>query len=260
MSLEIRGLKFGYRTQPLFDHLDAALLKRGELTALVGPNGIGKTSLFRLLAGMLKPQSGTIRLDGADLTELSPRQRAERVFLLTQHVAMRATLSVFDVVILAKRGWKGGKATNEDIADVEEMLERLGIDHLSDRLVTELSGGQQQLVALCQALVRNPDVLLLDEPTSALDLRRQLEVMKLVRSETDRRSIVTISAMHDLALASRFADRFLLLHERRIAANGSPENVLREKMTSLAYGVGIAVERNSSGILIVNADLMDAEL
>lgn len=104
---------------------------------------------------------------------------------------MRAALAVFDVVLLAKRGRSGGRATADDIARVEQALEEPGIDHLSDRLVTELSGGRQQLVALCQALVREPDVLLLDEPTSsALDLRLQLEVMHLVRRVTRDRGIV----------------------------------------------------------------------
>jgi iron complex transport system ATP-binding protein len=256
MSLEISGLSFGYGRQNLFDHLDATPLQRGELTALVGPNGVGKSSLFRLVAGLLKPSCGTICLDGKDTAAMPERHRAERVFLLTQHTAMRAPLGVFDVILLARRGWRGGKATEEDIARVEEMLEALGIDHLSDRLVTELSGGQQQLVALCQALVRDPDVLLLDEPTSALDLRRQLEVMRLVQRVTRERSMITVAALHDLGLACRFADRFLLLHERRIAADGDPEDVLRNGVTGQAYGVELGVERTLNGSLIVNAELI----
>ena len=256
MSLEISGLSFGYGTQKLFDQLDATPLQRGELTALVGPNGVGKSSLFRLLAGLLKPACGTIYLDGKDTAAMPDRHRAERVFLLTQHTAMRAALGVFDVILLAKRGWRGGKVTEEDIAHVEEMLEALGIDHLSDRLVTELSGGQQQLVALCQALVRDPDVLLLDEPTSALDLRRQLEVMRLVQRVTRERGMITVAALHDLGLACRFADRFLLLHERRIAADGEPEDVLRNGVTGQAYGVELGVERTANGSLIVNAELV----
>jgi iron complex transport system ATP-binding protein len=255
MSLEISGLSFGYRTQRLFDDLNAAPLQRGQLTALIGPNGVGKSSLFRLLAGLLKPASGTIYLDGGDTAALPDRRRAECVFLLTQHTSMRAALAVFDVVLLARRGWRGGKATAEDIAQVEEMLEALGIDHLSDRLVMELSGGQQQLVALCQALVRDPDVLLLDEPTSALDLRRQLEVMSLVKRVTRERSIITVAALHDLGLACRFADRFMLLHDRQIAADGEPEAVLREGVTGQAYGVALEVERTPGGALMVNAEL-----
>ena len=256
MSLEISGLSFGYRAHNLFDGLSAAPLKRGEVTALVGPNGVGKSSLFRLVAGLLKPTGGEIHLDGHDTQAMPDRRRAERMFLLTQHTAMRAALGVFDVVLLAKRGWSGGKATGKDIARVEQVLDELGIDHLSDRLVTELSGGQQQLVALCQALVREPDVLLLDEPTSALDLRRQLEVMHLVRRVTRDRGIVTVAALHDLGLACRFADRFLLLHEGRIAADGSPHEVLAAEVTSDAYGVRLAIEKAAHGAMMVHAELV----
>ena len=252
MCLEIESISFGYGNFRLFQALAAAPLRRGELTALVGPNGAGKSSLFRLIAGLARPAGGAIRLDGTDAARMSPRLRAERIFLLTQHTAMRAALGVFDVVLLARRGWRGGKASDSDVACVEAMLESLGIDHLSDRMVTDLSGGQQQLVALCQALVRDPDVLLLDEPTSALDLRRQLEVMKLVRDVTRGRNMVTIAALHDLGLACRFADRFLLLHEGRITADGDPEKVLSDSRTTEAYGVGIRLERTSTGTLVVD--------
>jgi iron complex transport system ATP-binding protein len=255
MSLHISGLKFGYRHHPLFDGLHAEPLRRGELTALVGPNGVGKSSLFRLVAGLLRPSGGTISLDGDDTARMSARRRAERIFLLTQHTATRAALGVFDVVLLAKRGWRGGRASQEDIAHVEEMLCALRIEHLSDRMVTELSGGQQQLVALCQALVRDPDVLLLDEPTSALDLRRQLEVMELVQKVTRRRNIVTVAALHDLSLAGRFADRFLLLQDGRVAVDGTPEEVLLHSSTADAYGVGIEIERTSKGTLVVESYL-----
>ena len=250
--LEIRDLCFGYRNFPLFAGLEAQPLKRGELTALVGPNGVGKSTLFRLVAGLANMTGGAIILDGEDAARMSPRKRSQRIFLLTQHTHMRAALGVFDVVLLAKRGWRGGKASPEDIGEVEHMLGALGIDHLSDRMVTELSGGQQQRVALAQALVREPDVLLLDEPTSALDLRRQLEVMHLVHDVTRRRGMVTVAALHDLGLACRFADRFLLLHEGSIAADGHPEKVLSDERTAEAYGVGITLERTSGGRLVVD--------
>lgn len=257
MSLAVTNLTFGYGASTLFQSLTADPFKRGEITALVGPNGVGKSSLFRLLAGLLTPESGTITLDGAATATLSARGRAERIFLLMQHTATRAALPVFDIILLARRGWQRGKAASEDIARVEAVLDALGIEHLADRLVPELSGGQQQLVAICQALVRDPDVLLLDEPTSALDLRRQLEVMHLVQKTTRDRKIVTIAALHDLNLAARFSERFLLLQNGQVAADGTPEAVLADNGTAEAYGVGLEVERGSHGQLWVHPTLLE---
>lgn len=253
MSLDIAGLEFGYRgAAPLFSGLDIGGLARGGVTALVGPNGVGKSSLFRLIAGLRKPGAGKVSLDGGDLARLSQRVRADRVFLLNQHTAIRAALCVFDIVLLARKGGRGGRAAGEDVDLVERTLVTLGIDDLSDRLVFELSGGQQQLVALAQALVRNPDVLLLDEPTSALDLRRQLEVMHVVQDITRERNLVTIVALHDLNLASRFADRFILLSRGCVAVDGDPHTVLSSTATEDAYGVGIRIERTSKGELFID--------
>lgn len=170
---------------------------------------------------------------------------------------MRAMLCVFDVVLIARRAMVG-ESRAAGIGRVEAVLEGLGIYHLSDRPVCELSGGQQQLVALAQALVRDPDVLLLDEPTSALDLRRQLEVLHLVRRLTAERDLVTVAALHDLGFASRFADRFLLLHEGRIAADGAPHEVVSDPLAGAAYGVDIRLERTSRGDLVVDPCLVSA--
>ena len=258
MSLDIHGLAFGYRRAPLFEALEAANLERGKVAALVGPNGVGKSSLFRLIAGFNAVHAGRISLDGQDLAGISARHRAERVFLLSQNTSIRAALGVFDVVLLARKGGHGGKAGRQVLAAIEALLETLGIDDLADRPVTELSGGQQQLVALAQALARDPDILLLDEPTSALDLKRQLEVMHLVRKVTRERNLVTIAALHDLGLASRFADRFLLLHRGRIVADGDPVAVLSSPYAEEAYGVGIRLERTSRGDIIVDPHLRSA--
>jgi len=259
MSLDISGLTFGYsRTAPLFQGLGIAGLARGSVTALVGPNGVGKSSLFRLIAGLRAPQAGTITLDGNDLAGLPQRERALRAFLLNQHTSMRAALCVFDMVLLARKGG-GGRAAGEDIDLVEHTLVALGIDDLSDRMVLELSGGQQQMVALAQALVRDPDILLLDEPTSALDLRRQLEVMHIVQDITRERGLVTMVALHDLNLASRFSDRFILLSNGAVAVDGDPHTVLSAQVTEHAYGVGIRIERTSRGDLFIDPYRKGAE-
>ncbi|GAU80305.1 ABC transporter ATP-binding protein [Bosea sp. BIWAKO-01] len=255
MSLSIESIGFAYRGRgDVFDGLSALGLERGTVTAVVGPNGVGKSTLFRLVAGLLRPRAGTMRLDGTDLAGMTSRQRHDAIFFLSQHVAMRAALCVFDYVLLARKA-HGGRATREDLRAVEEALGTLHIDHLSEVPVSDLSGGQQQLVSVAQALVRAPSVLLLDEPTSALDLRRQLQVTNVIRETTRRRGQVTLVALHDLALASRCADRFLLIDRKTVVADGRPRDVLSHPAASDVYGVDITLEQGATGNLLVDTML-----
>ena len=166
---------------------------------------------------------------------------------------IRAALSVFDVVLLARKSGRGGRAWPTTLP-VEEVLDLLGIGS-SPTALLRTSRRAAALVATAQAFVRAPQVLLLDEPTSALDLRRQLEVMELIQRVTESRGIVTLVALHDLGLASRFAKRFMLLGDGRIAADGPPHEVLSGDAIEAAYGVGIHVERVSTGTLMVDAYL-----
>jgi len=258
MAFVIDGLDFAYQRRPVLHGVKAGPLRRGEVTALVGPNGSGKSTLFRCLSGYLRSRQGAAHLDGRDLRSLTARERARRIFHLAQDLSAQAALSVFEVVLLARKSLSGGfnlRAGLCDLRAVEGVLRDLELDNLGDRPITELSGGQRQLVGIAQALVREPDVLLLDEPTSALDVRRQLEVMHIVRRVTADRAMVTIAAMHDLSLAARFADRLLVLDEGRLVEEGTPQTVLPKDATAEAYAVGLHIERSRRGSLLVESYL-----
>jgi iron complex transport system ATP-binding protein len=163
-------------------------------------------------------------------------------------------LSVFDIILLARKSLHRGfalAASPEDMRAVEAVIAELGLDAFASRDIGTLSGGQRQLAAIGQALVREPDVLLLDEPTSALDVRRQLDVMATIREATRRRGIVTVAAIHDLSLAARFADRVLVMNGGRIARAGAPAEVLAHPAVSETYAVGVHLERSARGTLLV---------
>jgi iron complex transport system ATP-binding protein len=258
MSLEIRGLSFSYGTRGVLNGLSAGPLRRGQVTALIGPNGSGKSTLFRCLAGTVQSRAGRVRLDDSDVEPLTARAWSRRTFHLSQDLSARAALSVFEVVLLARKSLDGGlglRAHSRDLHSVREALEDLGIEPLSGRCIADLSGGQRQLVGIAQALVREPDVLLLDEPTSALDVCRQLEVMEVVRRLTRDRDVVTVMAMHDLSLAARFAEHLLLLSEGRITEEGAPEAVLSRPVLADTYGVSILTERSRRGSLLAESYL-----
>jgi iron complex transport system ATP-binding protein len=258
MSLVIENLAFRYSRQPVLAGVTAGPLQRGQLTSLVGPNGSGKSTLFRCLGGALQPRIGRALLDGRDLADLKGRERARRVFYLAQDLGARAALSVFEVVLLARKSLAAGFSLRADAADlraVEAALADLGLSDLGGRPIGDLSGGQRQLVGVAQALVREPDVLLLDEPTSALDVRRQLEVMETIGRVTRERRMVAVAAIHDLSLAARFSDHLLVLQDGRIAEEGVPEAVLDRRAIADTYRVGIHLERSARGSLLVESYL-----
>jgi iron complex transport system ATP-binding protein len=257
VSLAIEAVSFRYGSLQVLYDLSAGPLDRGAVTALVGPNGSGKSTLFRCIAGLSRTERGRFFLDGGDLSRLSDKERSRRIFHLSQDLNARSALSVFETVLLARKSMRAGGllARSQDLSAVEDTLRDLGLEELALREIDRLSGGQRQLVGIAQALVREPDVLLLDEPTSALDIRRQLEVMEVVCRITRERAIVTVAAMHDLALAARFATHLLVLSEGRIAAEGAPEKILDSEAMRATYRVGIHVERSRRGSLLVESFL-----
>ncbi len=206
----------------------------GTVTALVGPNGSGKTTLLRALSGML-PHRGRVRF-GTRAT--APR---EAIGYMAQDTAGRAVLTVFEVVLLGRLSRLGVKVSEGDLAAASRALDVVGVAHLAEAHIGELSGGQRQLVHFAQVLAREPKVILLDEPTSALDLRNQLHLLDLVRRETRARGLTTIVTLHDLNAAARFADRLVVLHDGRLARCGVPETVIDDDLLAEVWGVAARV-------------------
>ncbi len=255
MSLAVRGLHFAYGRRGVLHGIDFAPLARGQVTALIGPNAAGKSTLFRCLAGLNPSEDGTIFLDDGDLNRLDREDRSRAVCFMPQHFVGQAALSVFEVVLLARNRQAGWRVGRQDLVAVEALLRQVGIEALAERHIGELSGGQQQLVSLCQCLARTPSVFLLDEPTSALDLRHQLELMEIVAAATRERNVVTVIALHDLNLAARFADHLLLMNEGRVVAAGAPDDLLASPLLGETYGVQVELARTPGGALVTSASL-----
>lgn len=252
-GLIAEGLGFSYGPRSVLRDAGFQPLQAGQLTALIGPNAAGKSTLFRLIAGLAKPRSGTIRLHDTDLATLSSRERLTRICFMPQFFAANAALTVFDVVMMAHKQLRGWRVSEGDMQAVAHALSQSGIGHLAQAYVSELSGGQSQMVSVAQALIRKSDVYLFDEPTSALDLRHQLEVLTRIKAEMAARGGIGIVALHDLNLAARFADHLILLGQGRILAQGSPETVLRSKAISETYGVDVEITTGPRKDLLVHA-------
>ncbi|MGR4066898.1 ABC transporter ATP-binding protein [Halomonas sp. LR3S48] len=253
MSLELERLTAGYRRHPVFRDLTLPSIEPGELVAVVGPNAVGKSTLLKGIAGLM-PTSGHVQLNGQQLRALSPAQRVQHLGYLPQPLPQAVPLVAYETVFSACRAVRASepRATTEQA--IEDVFDTLGIRHLALRQLSEMSGGQRQMVGLAQVLVRKPPLMLLDEPTSALDLRWQLNVLEAVRSATHENGAIALVASHDLNLALRFCDRVLVLSPGGRAEMGTAQQVLTPELLARTYGIEARIERCSRGHPIVLAD------
>lgn len=199
----------------------------GTLLGLVGPNGAGKSTLARAMAGLLPPSAGTIAVDGIFVSAMSRRDAARRISYLPQGDAVHWPLAARATVALGRAPYLGclGTLSPADEAAIDCALGRADLASMADRDVKAMSGGERARVLLARALAVEAPILIADEPVGALDPRHALRIMGLLREEAARGALV-IAVLHDLALASRFCDRLIMLHEGRLVADGPPHDVL----------------------------------
>ncbi|MFY0480483.1 ABC transporter ATP-binding protein [Achromobacter marplatensis] len=255
--LDIHGLTAGYGRGDVLHALSIPTLAAGQVTALLGPNGSGKSTLLKALAGLVRARNGSVLLDGQDLTQLGVGARARHMVYLPQSLPAAVHLRVFESVLVAANASGDGLSAGSEMADIERLLDRLGIGHLALHYLDALSGGQKQLVGLAQALIRHPRVLLLDEPLSALDLNYQFHVMRLLRQETREHGLISIIVLHDLNVALQHADRAVMIQNGRLHAEGAPAAVITPASLAAVYGVQGRVEACSRGRRQVLIDGLD---
>lgn len=236
--LKVDGVAFGYKSHSVLEDIEVGV-SRGEILAILGPNGVGKSTLLRCMNMILRPQKGVILVDNADLSKMSANDIAKNVGYVAQK-SEAARMTVFDSVLLGRKPHITWKLTKDDYAMVEDALAKFGLSSMQLRYIDEISGGELQRVCVCRAIVQEPSVLLLDEPTSALDLSRQMEILHLIRHVVDQHNCATIMTMHDLNLALRFADRFVFMKGGKIYAACDKWDVT-PKLISDVYGIEVDV-------------------
>lgn len=255
MNLAATGLRFAYGGAPVLAGVDLDV-PEGTFVGLVGRNGVGKSTALRCLAGAVRPSAGRVTLDGRDLATLRPAERARAIAVVPQasHPAFAVDVAYFvGMGRYAREPFLGGP-TPRDREVVARCLAETGLTALAHRPVDALSGGEWRRVLVAQALAQEPRCLLLDEPVQQLDLRHQLEVMAFVRAFSRRGGTAALAVLHDLGLAARWCDRLVLLHDGRVLAAGTPDEVLRPDVLRVAYGVEVAVARHpATGALEVVA-------
>jgi iron complex transport system ATP-binding protein len=241
VALEARGLGYGYPGRAVGRALDLALAA-GEVLCVLGPNGGGKTTLFRTLLGLLPAQAGEVRLDGAPLEGMARASVARRLGYVPQGHAAPFAFTVRDAVLMGRTAHIGLFAAPDaaDRAAAHEALRALGIEALAGRFVTELSGGERQLAMIARALAQGARVLVLDEPTASLDFGNQVRVLREIRRLAGEGYAVVFSS-HDPSQAFLAAGRVLLLARGGMLRQGTPDEVITADNLRAVYGVEVHV-------------------
>ena len=236
--LRLRDVRFRHAgaRAPLFDRLDLDV-PVGSCLGLIGPNGSGKTTLLRILAGLLRPESGAVLLQGGPIGALAPRRRAQLLAVLLPEAPLLFNFSVLEVALMGRAPHLGpwGLERPEDFAAARRALAEVDLEEFAGRPVRDLSSGERQRVLLARALAQEPKVLLLDEPTAFLDIKHALGIHEILARLNRERRLTLVLASHDLNLVARYAERLVLLDRGRIAADGSPAEVLTPERLSSVY-------------------------
>ncbi|WP_026580706.1 adenosylcobinamide amidohydrolase [Bacillus sp. J33] len=228
--LSVQQATGGYASVPVVKNINFEV-EKGELFGILGPNGSGKTTILKMLSGILPCKSGEILIKGKNLSEYTPKELAKIIAVLPQHSSQAFSYTVKETVSLGRyahqKGWFQSW-TSEDEATVNRVMEQTGVSQFQDHDIQQLSGGERQRVFLAQALAQEPEILLLDEPTNHLDLSYQKELLDLLGVWSKDCGLTVISIFHDLNLAGLYCDRLLLLENGEVNINHVPNEVLKE--------------------------------
>jgi iron complex transport system ATP-binding protein len=245
-TLRAESLRVALGGRTILNNIDLSL-RAGEVTAILGPNGAGKSTLLACLAGLRKPDAGVVRLDEQPFLKLPARERGRRMAFLEQTPEIAWAVDCRTLVGLGRIPFAGSSGlSGEDAFAVERAMARTGVTEFADRIVNTLSGGERARVLLARALAGEPQWLLADEPLTGLDPGHQFDACDLF-TEAARSGVGVVLTLHDLSLASRVAQRLIVLHDGVIAADGSPQEALSAELLARAYGVEAKVSPQGEG-------------
>jgi iron complex transport system ATP-binding protein len=242
---ELDQVSFRYSDQWVLQEFSLEV-PEGEILGIIGPNGSGKTSLLKLMAGLLQPQMGRLSLRGQDLGKLDPRSLARQAAVVPQENHVLFPFTVAEIVLMGRfvhqNGW--GWDSPEDLRIARAAIQEMDLEPVVDRTFQQLSGGERQRAIIARALAQQAPILLLDEPTAFLDIKHQLEIYATLKRLNLYKNVTIVVVSHDLNLASQYCHRLLLLHEGRAFYAGSPAEVLTAEHLGIVYGCAVLIDEH----------------
>jgi iron complex transport system ATP-binding protein len=241
----MESVDFRYPERPIFSGLSLSL-EGGEVLGLIGPNSSGKTTLLKLMDGLLQPQRGTISLGEKNLSQIPRAQVARIIAVVPQAMEVPFSFSVGEIVLMGRAPYltRFGWEKKKDLEVAREAMALTGVAGLEDRTFWELSQGEKQRVLIARALAQEPRVMLLDEPTSHLDINHQVEINELIRRLNLQKGLTVLHISHDLNLAAEYCHRIVLLHQGSVFSAGVPAEVITEENIRRVYETKVLVEKN----------------
>lgn len=245
MRLEIKDVCFAYRDSDVLKNVSFRAAS-GEVIGILGKNGCGKTTLMKCINAHLKPHSGSVMIDGSDVSKMSKKELAKKMAVVSQHVHLSFPFTVLETVMMGlypTSEWMHTPSKDE-MALVLEAMNATDVADFANRSITELSGGEKQRVLISRALVQDPEVFLLDEPTLHLDVNHQFNLMEMTRELAKEKNMLVIIVTHDIALAARYCDRIMLMEDGQIVGSGLTKDVITAENLKKVFAVDVDVTYN----------------
>ena len=250
LSVKIEDMTFGYDENNILENVNLEVNEPG-LLCILGPNGVGKTTIVKCINKLLKPRSGNVYVNGKDVSTMSLLEVAQIIGFVPNSQSTVFSMTVPEAILMGRHPRAGWTTSERDIKVVDAAIDLLGLQEFTTRDIRQLSAGQTQRVLIARGLVQEPDILILDEPTSNLDVKYQMDVMKFLKAYARDRGIIVIMVCHDLNITAAYADRVVLMYGKKVFADGKPLDVLTAENIKTVYKVNSEVT-NKNGIPQVN--------
>ncbi|MDQ6421598.1 ABC transporter ATP-binding protein [Paenibacillus sp. LHD-117] len=250
LTLELQDVSRSIHGAQVLKSIDVSF-EPGRFYGIIGPNGVGKSTLLGLLAGLEKPDWGTVTLGDRELSAIPRKELARQVAVLQQGGLAPVAFTVREIVRMGRfpyQSWLGAEPSDPEPL-IDEALEAMGLTRLQHRRLHQLSGGERQRVALAKLMVQQPTILLLDEPTTYLDIGYQIQLLDKVRSWQREEGLLVVAVLHDLNLAAMYCDELIALHQGKVLANGKPSDVIEPATIERMYETRATIIRHpGSGV------------